>query len=52
VTQVHRDFDRQLEQVDETKRNQLKFERLNLRHYASFSLEGAAQQALATLEAD
>lgn len=52
VKKVIAEFDRQIASADSTEQLRLKFDRLSVRHYASFSLEAAAQQALATLEAD
>jgi hypothetical protein len=53
VKKVIADFDRQIAAAtDSTEQLRLKFDRQSLRHYASFSLDAAAQQALATLEGE
>ena len=53
VKRIIADFDRQIAAAtDPTEQARLRVDRLSVRHYASFSLEAAAQQALATLEAE
>jgi hypothetical protein len=47
-------FDRQVASAaaDPTEQLRLKFDRLSLRHYASFSPDAAAQQAVASLDVE
>jgi serine/threonine-protein kinase len=52
VFSVIADFDKQFASADTTEQLRLKFDRVSLRHYASFSLEGAAQQAVAGLDVE
>ena len=52
VSQVIQDFDRRVAAADPSEQNKLKLDRAALRHYATFSLEAASQQALATLDAE
>jgi hypothetical protein len=50
---VANDFDKKAKDAtDSNEQLRLKFERQTLRHYVSFSLESAAQQAVAGLDAD
>jgi hypothetical protein len=45
------EFDKKVQATgDPNEQLRLKFDRQSLRHYASFSLESAAQQAVATLD--
>jgi hypothetical protein len=52
VREVGRDFDRRIAAADDSEQRRLRVDRWNLRHYASFSLESAAQQVVAAMDAE